>query len=104
MAITTLNIKIEDKDKQAAQQLARDLGLSLSGVLKALLKDFIRTKRLNVALQGAEEALSDWAKEELRKSEADIKTGRVISFKTPEEELAYLDQLIARNESKPNKN
>ena len=48
MNTTSLHIKIEPDIKQEAQKTAEDLGLSLSAVTKALLKQFVRTKRLSV--------------------------------------------------------
>jgi addiction module RelB/DinJ family antitoxin len=46
---TSLHIKIDSDLKRHAQQTARELGLSLSAVVKALLKEFIRIKRLSVS-------------------------------------------------------
>lgn len=93
MATTLLTIKVEESDKKKAQKLAKQLGFSLSGVMKAYLQKFLREKRLNVGLE-----LTDWAKEELRKSKQDVKAGRVVSFEDGKAALAYLDKLIEEDE------
>ncbi len=49
MNTTSLHIKIEPDIKREAQKTADELGLSLSAVTKALLKQFIRTKQLSVS-------------------------------------------------------
>ena len=45
---TTLHISIDQKTKTAAANLAADLGLDLSTIVKASLKSFIMTKRFEV--------------------------------------------------------
>ncbi|MBI5414081.1 type II toxin-antitoxin system RelB/DinJ family antitoxin [Candidatus Peregrinibacteria bacterium] len=37
--------------KEEAQKLAQELGLSLSAVIKMLLKEFVRTKELHVRIK-----------------------------------------------------
>jgi DNA-damage-inducible protein J len=93
MNTTSLHIKIEPSIKREAQETAEELGLSLSAVLKALLKQFIRTKRLSV---GADipEIPNAYLRQSLEESEEDIKAGRVVSFASAKEALEYLDQEI----------
>ncbi len=50
MNATSVHIRIETDIKKQAQQAAEELGLSLSAVMKVLLKQFIRTKRLSVSI------------------------------------------------------
>jgi DNA-damage-inducible protein J len=92
MNTTSLHIKIEPKVKEEAQKAAEDLGLSLSAVTKALLRQFVRTRRLSVGelpeIPNAKTAAA------LRQSEEDIKAGRGRSFKNMKEMLAYVDSLI----------
>lgn len=97
MAIKLLTIKVEDSDKKKAQKLAKRLGFSLSSVMKAYLKEFIREKRVNVAL---EEELTDWAKEELRLSKEDIKAGYVSpTFDNAKDAIVWLEDSTARYEN-----
>jgi antitoxin component of RelBE/YafQ-DinJ toxin-antitoxin module len=67
------------------------LGLSLSSVVKVLLKQFIRTKQLSVGLREIPNAR---LRKELQQAEEDIKAGRVISFASGKDALDYLDREI----------
>ncbi len=91
MNTTSLHIKIEADMKKEAQKTAQDLGLSLSAVMKALLKQFIRTKKLSVELPEIPNA-------HLRKileNELEGEGEKGISFASTKDALAYLDQEIA---------
>ena len=46
MAKTIINIKTEKEVKENAQKLARDLGLSLSDVINASLRNFVRSREV----------------------------------------------------------
>lgn len=92
MNTASLHIKIEPLIKEQAQKTADELGLSLSAVMKALLKHFIRTKHLSV---GIKDVPSEYLIRSLEQSDKDIKAGRVISFKDGREALDYLDREIA---------
>jgi addiction module RelB/DinJ family antitoxin len=94
MHTTSLHIKIEPDIKREAQKTAEDLGLSLSAVTKALLKQFVRTKRLSVSSLDLPEIPNARTRRHLKQSEEDIKAGRGISFNTHKEVLSYLDALI----------
>ena len=87
--------------KQEAQKTASDLGLSLSSVVKALLKQFIRTKSLAVDVKERPEIPNAYFRKVLKQSEEDIKEGRVISFKTPDDAIAYVSSLIDHDENHP---
>lgn len=97
MNTASLHIKIEPDIKEQAQKTADELGLSLSAVMKALLKQFVRTKQLSV---GVREIPNEYLIRSLEQSEKDIKAGRVTSFKTGQEALAYLDQEIQNEKHK----
>jgi addiction module RelB/DinJ family antitoxin len=47
---TIINIKAEKTVKEEAQKTAKELGLSLSTLINAYLKQFIRTKRVYFSL------------------------------------------------------
>ena len=74
MNTTSLHIKIEPQLKADAQKAAERLGLSLSAVTKALLKQFARTRRLSVG--ELPEIPNARTAAELRQAEEDIKAGR----------------------------
>ncbi|MEK7534632.1 MAG: hypothetical protein AAB600_04830 [Patescibacteria group bacterium] len=73
-------------------ETANSLGMPLSVIIKAFLKQFIRTK--SVFFSADSETPSAHLLESLEKSEKDVKAGRVVSFKTRQDVLAYLDEEI----------
>jgi DNA-damage-inducible protein J len=91
MSSTVISVKIDQKTKDEAQQVADQLGFSLSAVIKAQLKHLIRTRSLAVSLP---EEPSDYLVKSLRQSDEDIAAGRTLSFKTGQDALAYIDSLI----------
>lgn len=93
MNTTSIHIKVEEDIKNQAQRVAEDLGLSLSGVIKALLKQFVRTKQLSVGTR--EEIPNQYFIKSLRKSEEDVKAGRVISFESGDDAIKYVSSLIS---------
>lgn len=100
MNTTSLHIQIEPLIKRQAQKTVDELGLSLSSVVKALLKQFIRTKQLSVGIKERPEIPSARLIQDLKQSEEDIKAGRTIKFKNTDEAVAYIDSLIADDERK----
>ena len=92
MNTPSLHIRIEPVIKQQAQKTADELGLSLSSVVKALLKQFIRTKRLSVGI--TEEIPNGYLRQSLKQSDEDIKAGRTLSFKSGKDALDYLAREI----------
>lgn len=95
MNTEALNIKIDPKTKKAAQQVAEDLGFSLSSLVKAYLRELIKTK--TVHFSSAKEEPNDYLLEILRKSEEDVKAGRVRTFTDFEEEKRFLEAMIAKD-------
>lgn len=90
MNVTSIHVKIEADIKNQAQKTAEELGLSLSAVMKALLKQFIRTQRLSVGLG---EEPSEYMIEALRKSDKEYKTGNTSpSFPNAEDSFKWLDK------------
>jgi addiction module RelB/DinJ family antitoxin len=94
---TTLTIKIDKETKEESQRIADKLGFTLSSVIKAQLRNFIRTRRVDVTL--GEEQLTEDFQEGLKEAEEDIKTGKVKSFKDSGEMLKFLDQEIEDEKS-----
>lgn len=98
MKATTLTIKIDKKTKDQSQRLADQLGFSLSAIIKAQLRHFIRTKKVDVSLR--EERPTKYFDQLLKEAEEDIKAGRVTSFKDSDEMLKYLDREIEHAKKK----
>jgi addiction module RelB/DinJ family antitoxin len=101
MDTAIINIKIEPAVKKQAQKLAADLGLSLSSVIKAYLKQFLRTK--TISLSTVSEEPSDYLIKALKESREDIKAGSVVSFESGKDALTYLDSMI-HDKQKSSKN
>jgi addiction module RelB/DinJ family antitoxin len=90
MNATSVHIKIESDIKIQAQKIAGELGLSLSAVMKALLKQFIRTKHLSVGLN---EEPSAYMIEGLKKSAKEYDDGDTSpSFANTEDSFKWLDK------------
>ena len=99
MNTTTINIKIDAKTKAEAQRLAKELGFSLSAIMKGYLREFVRTKEINLRL----EEPSDYLKKSIAEADEDLKHGRTLTFNSWEEEEAYLKSIIAKDEGKRKK-
>ncbi|PIU16309.1 hypothetical protein COT20_00575 [bacterium (Candidatus Gribaldobacteria) CG08_land_8_20_14_0_20_39_15] len=89
---TVINIKTKKDLKENAQKAAQELGLSLSAVLNAYLRQFVRNKAVcfSIAPQMTPELESL-----LGKIEYDIARGKNISkpVSSPEEMKNYLSSL-----------
>jgi len=84
--------KTEPQVKIKAQRVAKDLGLSLSSLINAWLRQLIKTK--TVIFSAADEEPTQYLLGALRKSREDIKAGRVISFDTADDTISYIDKII----------
>ncbi len=98
MQSAVINFTTEEKIKQEAQKTAKKMGVSLSMVLNNYLKHYIRTKTVTFVVD--DEIPNQYLINALKQSEEDVKAGRVITFKSPQEELAYLDKEIADEKRK----
>ncbi len=85
---TILNVKVDPKIKMKAKKIAAEMGVSLSAVVNAYLRDLIRTETLFVSMRHARP--SEWLMEAIRESEEDMKNGRVESFKSGKEAVDFL--------------
>ncbi len=89
---TVINIKTKKEVKEGAQKIASDLGLSLSAVINAYLRQFIRNKAVYFS---AVPHMTPELEDLLGKIEYDIKRGRNISkqISSPAELKKYLASL-----------
>jgi len=94
-----INIKTDLAVKTEVQRLAEEFGLSLSGVINALLKNLIRTKELHLELESEEPTES--LLKALAESDKDIKEGRVSPvFKNGNDAVAWLRSSSREYENK----
>ena len=91
---TIINVKVDRLVKNKAKMVAKDLGLSLSGVVNAYLRQFIRSGTLFVSSRFEEP--SAFLLEAIREAKEDIKNKRQHSFENTEQALAFLDKIIAK--------
>ncbi len=93
MKTTMINIKTDKKVKEDAQKLAKELGFTLSALVTASLKQFIRTRSVSFS---ASYQMTPYLESILEEVEKDIKAGKNLSprFSTAKEANAYLDKLM----------
>jgi addiction module RelB/DinJ family antitoxin len=87
---TLINIKADKEVKDGAQALAQELGLPLSVVVNAYLKDFIRNRGINIS---AVPRMSRQLETIIGGVEKDLATGKNISraFSSAKDAGRYLD-------------
>ena len=89
---TVINIKTDENIKKGAQKLAKELGLSLSDVINASLRNFVRTREVYFS---AVPRMTAELERFLGVVESDIKKGKNLSpaFSSSEEIKNYLDKI-----------
>ena len=89
---TMINIKADKEVKENAQKLAKDLGLPLSGIINALLKEFVRNRSVSFSVIPT---MTRALENVLGKVENDIKKGKNMSpvFSSADKANDYLDNL-----------
>ena len=97
MHTTTIHIKTDTKTRDEAKKVAEEFGFSLTSLVNAMLKQLARTKRLDLSL---DETPSQYFIDTMKESEEDVKAGRVLSFKNPDEAIAYVSHLIEEDDHK----
>ena len=92
MAKTILNVKTDKDVKERAQVIAKELGLPLSTVVNAFLKQFIREKTVAFS---SNYTMTPYLEKVIKKAEANRKTGKNIAgpFTTQKQIKDYLDSL-----------
>ena len=90
---TLINIKVEDEVKRQAKLLASDLGLSLSAIVNAFLKQFIRNKEIRFSSMPR---MTHELEYYLKDIELDIKNKKNLSnaLKGSDEVNTYLDSSL----------
>jgi len=89
---TMINIKADKEVKEEAQKTAKELGVPLSTVINAFLKEFVRNKSVSFS---AVPRMTPYLERVLDEVEKDIKGGKNMSpaFSSAKEANAYLDTL-----------
>ena len=89
---TIINLKVSKSLKSEAQELADELGVPLTTVITANLKEFVRSRSLTVS---AFPRLKPEIEKELGEAIADYKKGKNVSkvYTKPDEVASYLSAL-----------
>ena len=92
MKTAMINIKTERDVKERAQELAEELGFSLSAIVTASLKQFVRTREVRFS---ALPRMTPYLEEVIEEAEKDIKAKKNLSpaFTNAQEASAYLRKL-----------
>ncbi|MBI2430998.1 MAG: type II toxin-antitoxin system RelB/DinJ family antitoxin [Candidatus Levybacteria bacterium] len=91
MSTTAIYIKTETTTKKQAQQVARELGLSLSAIVNGFLKQFIKTK--TVTFSANDEIPNARTQAILKQAEKNWKEGKGSPiFETGEEAVKWLEK------------
>ncbi|OGM22377.1 hypothetical protein A2961_00745 [Candidatus Woesebacteria bacterium RIFCSPLOWO2_01_FULL_39_21] len=82
--------KTEPEVKKMAQQVAKEIGVSLSSLLNAYLKQLVRTRKVEFDLG---EVPSEYLKSVIKRAEENYKKGKTSpAFKTGEEAVKWLEK------------
>lgn len=86
---TMINIKADREVKEKAQMVAQELGLPLSTIINAYLRQFIRNKEVHFFVEGE---LKPSVKKRLNRLHKDVKEGKNLSpvFDSAEEAIRWL--------------
>lgn len=95
---TVINIKTDRKIKTEAQKIAAKMGLSLSSVINAYLRQFVTTKTLHLTLD--DEVPSPKLIRAIKEAEEDYKKGNVYTANNMEEFIAHLNSLDNKKRKK----
>ena len=87
---TGIYIRMNPDIKERAQGVAHKLGFSLSALIKAYVKQLIKTRRVDFSL---EEKPSQYLIDSIKRAERDIKEGNVSpGFKSGKEAVEWLEK------------
>lgn len=91
MSYSVVTTKVDPQTKKEAMKTAEELGMPLSVVIKAFLKQFIRTK--SVEFSARNEELSEYLVKTIKQALKDRREGKASPvFNTGKEALDWLEQ------------
>lgn len=87
---TVINIKTDKETKEKAQKLAAELGINMSVLINAYLRQFIREKSFSFSLSCEP---TSYLEKILEEAERDIATGKNLSptFENMEDAIEWLN-------------
>lgn len=91
MNTAVINIKTNPETKLKAQEVAKDLGLSLSALINGFLKQLVKTKKVTFNAEESEEP-SEYLIKILKQAEENYKKGNVSPvFDNAKDAIKYLE-------------
>lgn len=91
MNYQVITVKVDPSTKRAAQDTADKLGLSLSAVLKGLLRQFIQTKTVKFSVKSEEP--NQYLLSAMKKAKENRKSGKASPiFDNTKDALDFLDK------------
>ena len=91
MSYEVVTTKVDLQTKKEAMETAQALGMPLSVVIKAFLKQFIRTK--SVTFSTSREEPNAYLKNLMRQAEKDLKAGKTSpAFDNAKDAIAFLEK------------
>lgn len=91
MDTAVINIRTQASVKEQLRQVAEELGLTVSALINGLIKQVIKTKRVEFSAKG--ETPSPYLIKVLKESEEDYRKGNYYSFEDPQKALEFLDKI-----------
>lgn len=91
MQTAIVSIKIDPKLKKKAEEVAERSGYDLNILLSDYLKKISRITKVPGRL---DEEPNEYFIKSMNESEEDVEAGRVVTFKSAKDALAYIDKLI----------
>ena len=89
MNTSVVNIKTDKKIKDQAQKIASDLGLTLSGMLNAYLRQVVRTKTVHFSL--CDEVPNAKTRKILAQADKEFREGKYKSFDSVDDLIKSLN-------------
>lgn len=99
MATAILNVKVDSQIKTRAKQAAERLGLNLSGLVNAYLRNLINTESVQFSTY-RKEVPNSYLIKAIRSTEKDIALGKTVAIEDPDKALAYLNTLNKKNKKR----
>lgn len=94
MNTAVITIKTDPKIKEKVQEVAADMGLTLTSLINSYLKHVIRTKRIEITL---DETPNAYLRGVLKQAEKDFKEGKTSPvFDTAEDAVKWLNNPKAK--------
>ena len=91
MSTTLITVKVDPAVKKKIKKITAELGLTVSGIINAYLKQVIRDEKIAFSLK-TEENPSFYLLNNISKLEKERKNGEVYSFDKKEETLDFLEK------------